>query len=179
MMSGQSAGVKVWIARDYARCSGCRLCEIACSLQHEGKIWPEASRVRVFMQVPGVEVPHLCTQCNNYPCVKSCPFNALSVNEVTGAVAVANEKCTACGICVNACPGKIPHLHPDGKRIVICDLCGGDPQCAKVCTRMGFNTLMVFPRIPAGTYDLYAKTPEELTVNLAYKFYGEKAKELI
>ncbi|MEM2803268.1 MAG: 4Fe-4S dicluster domain-containing protein, partial [Nitrososphaerota archaeon] len=37
---------KVWIARDFLKCSGCRLCEIVCSLHHEGRIWPEASRVR-------------------------------------------------------------------------------------------------------------------------------------
>ena len=179
MMSQPPTVTKIWIARDYPRCSGCRLCEIACSQHHEGKIWPEASRVRVFMQTPGVEVPHLCTQCNNYPCVNACPTKALSVDDVTGAVKVDNAKCTACGICINACPGKIPHLHPDRKRIVICDLCGGDPKCAKICTNMGFNTLTIYPRVPAGTYNLYAKTPEELTKNLAYKFYGDKAKELI
>lgn len=178
-MSQQPTITKIWIARDYDKCSGCRLCEIACSLHHEGKIWPEASRVRVFMQVPGVEIPHLCTQCNDYPCVNKCPFKALSTNPTTGAVEVDEEKCTACGICIEACPGKIPHLHPDRKRIVICDLCGGSPECAKMCTSMGFNALMTFFRVPAITYDLYAKTPEELTTNLAYKLYGDKAKELI
>ncbi|MCJ7759812.1 4Fe-4S dicluster domain-containing protein [Candidatus Bathyarchaeota archaeon] len=178
-MSQPPTVTKIWIARDYPRCSGCRLCEIECSLKHEGKIWPEASRVRVFMQTPGVEVPHLCTQCNNYPCVNACPTKALSVDDATGAVKVDNAKCTACGICINACSGKIPHLHPDRKRIVICDLCGGDPKCAKVCTALGFNALMIYPRLPAPTYDLYAETPEKLTENLAYKNYGDKAKELI
>lgn len=32
-----------WIMRDYVKCSGCRRCEIVCSLHREGKIWPEAS----------------------------------------------------------------------------------------------------------------------------------------
>lgn len=183
-MSQTPVTTRVWIARDYAKCSGCRLCEITCSLHHEGKIWPEASRVRVFMLIPGVEVPHLCTQCSNYPCVHACPYGALSVNDATGAVEVANDKCTTCGACINACPGKIPHLHPDRKRIVICDLCGGNPQCSKICTKMGFNTLTISRRAtsqtsPNLTYDLYAKTPEELTENLAYKFFGDKAKELI
>ena len=48
-----------WIARDYLKCSGCRKCEIACSLFHEKRIWPEASRIRVFMLVPGAEVTTL------------------------------------------------------------------------------------------------------------------------
>lgn len=76
----------IWIARDYLRCSGCRLCEIACSLSHEGMIWPEASRIRIFMLAPGAEVPHLCAQCDGYPCVASCPYDALSVDEKIGAV---------------------------------------------------------------------------------------------
>ncbi len=84
---------KVWIARDFAKCSGCRKCEIACSLGHEGKFWPEASRVRVFMLVPGAEFPHLCSQCDDYPCVEICPFKALSVNAGTAAVAVDEQLC--------------------------------------------------------------------------------------
>ena len=104
---------QVWIKRNYEKCSGCRRCEIACSLYHEGKIWPEASRIRVFMLVPGVEIPSLCFQCENYPCVEACPTDALSVNSQTGAVNVDASKCTACGLCIKACPGNVPHLHPE------------------------------------------------------------------
>jgi Fe-S-cluster-containing hydrogenase component 2 len=94
----------IWISRELSRCSGCRKCEIACSLHHENKIWPEASRVRVFMLVPGTEFPHLCTQCEDYPCVKACPFKALAVNKETSAVTVNVDKCTGCGKCIDACP---------------------------------------------------------------------------
>lgn len=87
-------GKKPWIVRDYLKCSGCRRCEVACTLFHEGRIWPEASRVRVFMLVPGVEIPHLCAQCRDYPCVASCPFDALSVDKETSAVSVDKDKCT-------------------------------------------------------------------------------------
>ena len=45
------------IVRDYEKCSGCRRCELACSMHHEEWWWPEASRIRVFMPFPGVEVP--------------------------------------------------------------------------------------------------------------------------
>jgi len=175
----QFGPTKPWVFRDYIRCSGCRLCEIACSLKHEGRIWPEASRVRVFMLVPGAEVPHLCAQCSNYPCVASCPVNALSVNETTGAVIVDNEKCIACGKCIEACPGKVPHLHPNRKHILICDLCGGDPECAKICEKARFLALIKSTRTPSLNYDLYAKNPEEITANLVVNLYGEKGEELI
>ncbi|MCJ7770585.1 4Fe-4S dicluster domain-containing protein [Candidatus Bathyarchaeota archaeon] len=169
---------KPWIVRDYIKCSGCRLCEIACTLTHEGRIWPEASRIRVFMLVPGVEVPHLCAQCSNYPCVASCQVKALSVNEQTGAVIVDEEKCTTCGACIKACPGTVPHLHPREKHIVICDLCGGEPECAKICQRAGYRALLKGTRTSSINYNLYAKNPEEITANLLVNLYGEKGEEL-
>ncbi len=168
----------VWIARDYARCSGCRRCEIACSLSHEKRIWPEASRVRVFMLVPGAEFPHLCAQCDDYPCVEACPVKALTVSKRTDAVRVKEEKCTGCGKCISACPGHIPHLHPATSKAVICDLCNGDPQCVKVCEEGGWNVLTTVTRREQ-PYKLYARTPEAITKALATRLYGEKAKELL
>ena len=49
------------------------------------------------MLVSRVEVPHICAQFTDSPCVESCLFDAPSVNEKTSAVAVNREKCTACG----------------------------------------------------------------------------------
>jgi len=168
----------VWIARDLSRCSGCRKCEIACSLFHENRIWPEASRIRVFMLVPGVEFPHFCAQCKEYPCVKSCPTEALSISRKTNAVLVDEEKCVACGNCIDACPGKVPHMHPTKNYILICDLCGGDPECVKVCREGGWNVLETVPRKDF-TYSLYARTPEEITRDLAVKLYGESGEEFL
>jgi len=169
----------IWIARDYLKCSGCRKCEIICSLFHEGKIWPEASRIRVFMLVPGAEFPHFCSQCHDHPCVESCPVDALSISEETGAILVDKEKCTGCGVCIDACPGRIPHLHPTDNYVLICDLCGGDPQCAKVCQEGGWNALRVVEKPLSYSYRLYAKKPEEITRELVTILYGEKGQELI
>jgi len=168
-----------WIARDYTKCSGCRRCEIACSLFHEKKIWPEASRIQVFMLVPGAEIPHLCAQCHDYPCVKSCPENALSVSKETEAVLVDEEKCTGCGLCIVSCPGRVPHLHPTENYALVCDLCGGDPQCVKVCNEAQFDALWIINKPETYSYKLYAKRPEETTRDLVISLYGEKGKELI
>lgn len=131
------------------------------------------------MLVPGVEVPHLCAQCHDYPCVESCPVHALSVDAKTGAVLVNDETCTACGVCITACPGSVPHLHPDRSRVVICDLCGGEPACARICERSGYFALFKGQRSPSINYDLYAKNPEEITRNLAVNLYGEKGEEFV
>ena len=168
----------IWIARDLAKCSGCRKCEIACSLFHEKCIWPDASRVRVFMLVPGLEFPHLCAQCEDYPCVESCPTKALSVSKKTGAVLVDNKTCIACGQCIGACPGRVPHMHPREKRIIICDLCNGNPQCVKVCQEGSWNVLKTVKRGDE-PYRLYARKPDETTRDLAAKIYGEAGGEYL
>ena len=178
-MGFQRGPTKPWVFRDYMKCSGCRNCEIACSLKHEGRIWPEASRVRVFMLVPGAEVPHLCAQCSNYPCVASCPVQALSVHEKTGAVIVDNDKCISCSKCIDACPGNIPFLHPKSNKATICDLCDGEPECAKVCEKLRLFALIKSTRTPSINYDLYSKKPDEITANLVVNLYGEKGEELI
>ena len=170
----------LWIKRNYELCSGCRRCEIACSLFHEGEIWPEASRVRVFMFIPGVEVPHLCFQCKDYPCVEACPAEALSVDEKTGAVKVEVSKCTACGVCVEACPGRVPHLHPNGNYMVICDLCNGQPKCVEACREGGWNALTLVSREKDVSYRALAKTPEEITREVAEQLFGKEiAKEVL
>ena len=170
----------LWIKRNYELCSGCRRCEIACSLFHEGEIWPEASRVRVFMFVPGVEVPHLCFQCEDYPCVEACPAEALFVDEKTGAVKVEVSKCTACGVCIEACPGRVPHLHPSGNYMVICDLCNGQPKCVEACQEGGWNALTLVSREKNVSYRALAKTPEEITREVAEQLFGkETAKEVL
>ena len=169
----------IWIVRDYLKCSGCRLCEIACSLHHEDWIWPEASRIRVFMPFPGVEVPHLCAQCDDYPCVESCPVEALSVDEDTTAVLVDREKCISCGDCITACPGGVPFLHPDDNKATICDLCGGDPECAKVCVEAKYNAIYVVEEKQNVHRKLFARDPIEVAKDLAVNLFGEKGEEVI
>jgi Fe-S-cluster-containing hydrogenase component 2 len=149
-----------------------------CSLFHENRVWPDASMIRVFMLVPGLEFPHFCAQCEDYPCVASCPVGALSVSKKTAAVLVDKGKCVACGKCIVACPGRIPHLHPREKHIVICDLCGGDPQCVKVCREGSWNVLRTVSR-RSENYRLYARRPEEVARDLAAKIYGDQGEEYL
>lgn len=173
----------IWIARDYSRCSGCRRCEVACSSHHEGKIWPDASRVRVYMLVPGAEFPHLCSQCDDAPCIKSCPVSALTVSKYTGAIIVDDEKCTGCGECIEACPGRIPFIHPTRGKAVICDLCNGDPQCVRVCHEGRWDALYLTSKTPMGNEyyhkKLYARRPEDIIKDFVVLIYGEYGEELI
>ena len=151
---------KVFILRDYSRCSGCRMCEVVCALKHEGVPDPLYARIKVFEYVPGIPVPQLCVQCPDYPCVDACKFGALRVDERTGAVVVDREKCVACGSCIVACPGNIPRRVKGLKYVLICDLCGGDPECVKVCQRLGHGALIKVDKHPGYGAKLYAVSPE-------------------
>jgi Fe-S-cluster-containing dehydrogenase component len=51
----------------------------------------------------------------------------------TGAVKADFEKCTGCGICVHVCPYGAASRDPETHKALICDLCDGDPECAKIC----------------------------------------------
>jgi len=130
------------------------------------------------MLVPGTEFPHFCAQCEDYPCVQACPTKALSISKRTGAVLVKTKACISCGKCIEACPGRIPHIHPTENYVVICDLCKGDPQCVKVCQEGGWNVLKKVSRRNRH-YKLYARTPEETARDLAIKMYGEVAEEFL
>ena len=169
----------IWIVRDYKNCSGCRRCELACSMHHEDWMWPEASRIRVFMPFPGVEVPHFCAQCADYPCVESCPEDALTVDEETSAVLVDREKCTSCGLCIKACPGQVPFLHPGDNKATICDLCEGDPECVKVCREAGYNALQLVHEDPNINRKLFSMHPLVVAKDLAVNMFGEKGEEVI
>lgn len=49
-------------------------------------------------------------------CLAACRFGALSIDAETGLPVIDEEKCTACGLCVKACPRLLLELHPKGPR---------------------------------------------------------------
>ncbi|MFZ5944372.1 MAG: 4Fe-4S dicluster domain-containing protein [Bacillota bacterium] len=126
---------KVLVA-DANKCVGCRICEQWCSMTHYKVSNPKKSRISITRSHEDyMDYPAVCRQCADTPCIKACPtkVSALSTNDTTGAVKVDQEKCIACKMCIKACPFNAVKLHPDGKFVIICDLCDGDPQCVKYC----------------------------------------------
>ncbi len=128
-----------WIGRNFAACTGCRNCEVACSQHFEKQVWLAASRVQVYEVPPGLEFPVMCYQCDETRCVASCPEGALSQNPTNSTIVLDATKClrTAkkgeCTKCADACPGTSIQFHPTSSAPMFCDLCGGDPECVKAC----------------------------------------------
>ncbi len=120
----------------HSSCAGCRLCELVCSLFHEGECSTTRSRIRIFRDEEfGNNLVPLCIQCAEVYCVESCPLAALSRDPETGAVLVDDELCNGCEACLAACPLGAIFLSQEKGIVFKCDLCGGDPQCVKFCSR--------------------------------------------
>ncbi|NYT01731.1 MAG: 4Fe-4S dicluster domain-containing protein [Methanosarcinales archaeon] len=119
---------------DPSLCTGCRTCEMACSLYHEGACSPQLSRTRVIkFEAQGKNFPTACSHCSKPQCLTACDQGAISVQRSTGAVVVDEARCTGCRSCLTACPQSMISFHPQRKVALKCDLCGGDPQCARFC----------------------------------------------
>ena len=115
-------------------CTGCRLCEMACSLRHEQECSTSKSRIKILHGKEwSFDFPVLCIQCAPAYCVESCTTEAIYREEVTGIVAVDAGLCTGCGECLTACPLRALALDEEKGIIRKCDLCGGDPECVRCC----------------------------------------------
>jgi anaerobic carbon-monoxide dehydrogenase iron sulfur subunit len=124
------------VAVDPDKCTGCRLCEMACSFRHAQECNSTKSRIRILHGKEwAFDFPLLCMQCAEAPCVESCPTNALHRDEGAGVVLHDVDLCSGCEQCVSACP--VQALSVDAEQMIVfkCDLCGGDPECVKWCTR--------------------------------------------
>ncbi|MBN1372253.1 MAG: 4Fe-4S binding protein [Anaerolineaceae bacterium] len=126
-----------------ALCTGCNLCVGACVASHgNGDYGLNQARLRIeTSNAPGQHKVMFCTGCKK--CIDVCPTQALRWHPQSGAVELLPERCDNCAKCVDACPTKII-IHSemgitfnDGRALnwypVICDLCGGKPECARIC----------------------------------------------
>ena len=119
---------------DYEKCTGCRACELVCSVMHEGVSNPARSRIKVMKwEWEGRYVPMSCQQCESAPCQAICPVKAISRDETLNRVMVDYDTCIGCRMCVAVCPFGAMGFDRLSKKVIKCDLCDGDPQCVRFC----------------------------------------------
>jgi molybdopterin-containing oxidoreductase family iron-sulfur binding subunit len=119
-------------ALDISRCIGCRQCVYACVEENNQTLEPQMHWIQVLemekekgidflhadLYYDHEEVPHeghfylpvQCQQCENPPCVKSCPVGA-TWTTTDGIVVVDYDWCIGCRCCMAACPYGARHYN--------------------------------------------------------------------
>jgi len=118
---------------DHEKCTGCRLCELVCSVYHDGVSNRTRSRIHIIkFHNQGIFFPMVCQQCQDAACMAICPKDAIYRDEELGRVMINYDLCIGCKMCVAACPFGGMGINKDGT-VIKCDLCDGDPQCVRFC----------------------------------------------
>ncbi len=123
------------------KCTGCMACALYCSLAHEGWVIPRLSRIHILSgRGRQTIVPVACIPCEERACLSACPEPGAIHLDEDGRVMIEEKLCTACAKCARACQIGAIHIHrlpgrgKKGKAVALkCDLCGGNPWCARVC----------------------------------------------
>ncbi len=130
---------------DNSRCSGCKACLVACSLNLFQESNPKKAALRVVphFPAPGNYELKVCTQCGN--CADVCPTGAIQLN-AKGAYFVDANLCDLCEACVPECPEEVMFVKVEfSDHAWKCDLCG---DCVLVC---GMDALRIGELETAGT----------------------------
>jgi len=146
--SGDIQATPKVLAVDPQKCNGCRLCEIACSLYHEGEVDTARSRIHVLeWNMNGIYLPVLCQHCTDAPCKAACPKDAISWQDDWGRVVIDYDRCVSCQMCLAACPFGAIGFDKAREVVFKCDLCNGRPQCVNFC-EPGALTFAYADRVP-------------------------------
>lgn len=146
---------KAHLAGDPELCTGCRLCELVCSIHNEGVANADLAKIRIDrlkdygVWDTGLFVPEVCYQCDEPACLMDCPQGAIKADKSTGFVRTVDKSlCTgSCiSICQGACTWRMPSFNK-GQSVanIKCHLCQGDPTCVKFCPTGALKLLYQMP----------------------------------
>lgn len=128
-----------FIVADSLKCIGCRTCEVACVVAHQGgaTVSREAflPRIRV-VKGDTFSTAVACHQCEDAPCGNVCPTGAIT--RVGQRIDVDQARCIGCKSCMLACPFGAMNVAEQQARVqaIKCDLCHHreeGPACVAGC----------------------------------------------
>ncbi|MCL2877261.1 MAG: 4Fe-4S binding protein [Acidobacteria bacterium] len=111
-------------------CSGCKACQVLCSLTRFRENNPKKSALRILghFPEPGVYEINICSQCG--VCANECPVQAIQI--IGAAYVIDTASCIGCGLCVQACPTGSMVRHASIAAPIKCVSCGA---CVEYCPR--------------------------------------------
>jgi len=143
-MPSSTTAVPKWAkVIDHTRCIGCHACTTACKSENDVPL----SVTRTFVKYVDVGLfPHVrrsfqvtrCNQCEDPPCVASCPTAAMH-QRADGIVDFDKSICIGCKACIAACPYDAIFINPEDHSAEKCNFCahrldiGLEPACVVVC----------------------------------------------
>ncbi len=113
---------------DADSCMGCNACAVACKNRHEvdaGTVdWRRVETVSTgeFPDYQETNISLSCMHCEDAPCVKVCPTNAIEKRDSDGIVTIDRDDCIGCRYCGWACPYGAPQYGDEGL-MQKCNLC--------------------------------------------------------
>jgi Fe-S-cluster-containing dehydrogenase component/formate-dependent nitrite reductase membrane component NrfD len=130
-------------AIDLRKCIGCHACTIACKAEHEipvgvNRCWVKTVEKGTFPATRRLFFPVLCNQCDEAPCARICPTNALFKRR-DGIVDLHGDACIGCRACMVACPYDQLFIDPNTHTAEKCNFCANRvenellPACVIVC----------------------------------------------
>ena len=130
-------------AIDLRKCIGCHACTIACKAEHDipvgvNRCWVKTVEQGTFPDTRRFFFPVLCNQCDEAPCAKICPTNALFKRR-DGIVDLNGDSCIGCRACMVACPYDQLFIDPNTHTAEKCNFCANRvendllPACVSVC----------------------------------------------
>jgi Fe-S-cluster-containing dehydrogenase component/formate-dependent nitrite reductase membrane component NrfD len=130
-------------AIDLRKCIGCHACTIACKAEHEipvgvNRCWVKTVEKGSFPETRRFFFPVLCNQCDEAPCARICPTNALFKRR-DGIVDLHGDSCIGCRACMEACPYDQLFIDPNTHTAEKCNFCANRvenkllPACVIVC----------------------------------------------
>lgn len=104
-------------------CDGCLDCQKSCESLHS------ASRITI-LEYDSSYYPILCQQCDDAPCIKICPTEAMDKEGVDA------DRCIGCGLCSMVCPfGAIENADSVAEKCNRCADRAEGPACIKACSK--------------------------------------------
>jgi Fe-S-cluster-containing dehydrogenase component/formate-dependent nitrite reductase membrane component NrfD len=130
-------------AIDLRKCIGCHACTIACKAEHDipigvNRCWVKTVEKGTFPDTRRFFFPVLCNQCDQAPCARICPTNAL-YRRPDGIVDLDGDSCIGCRACMVACPYDQLFIDPNTHTAEKCNFCANRvendllPACVSVC----------------------------------------------